>query len=129
MLRSCSGERAPDDGRDASRTVTREVRERRARTAALEAALEDPLAHEVALLRAARHHLAAEQPDAALEPLVEHAETFPDGQLREEREALIEIASCATGAPSAQQREIDFVQRFPESSHIARVPQACSRSD
>ncbi|HEY0134293.1 MAG TPA: sigma-70 family RNA polymerase sigma factor [Nannocystis sp.] len=61
----------------------------------------DRLAAEVALLDAARDHLAAHAPAAALALLTEHARQFPDGALYDAREAARVEAACQLGDAAA----------------------------
>jgi hypothetical protein len=77
---------------------------------------ESPLALEAALLERARTALARGWVEPAVVALEQHRQSFPDGQLVEEREALSIMASARAGvSPDAASRVADFERRFPHS--------------
>jgi hypothetical protein len=74
------------------------------------------LASEELLLETARTALERRDPTHALEALERHAQRFPRGQLREERESLRIGALVAAGRTSeARARTVEFHRAFPES--------------
>ena len=76
----------------------------------------DTLARESALLARAQAALGRGAPALALTALREHEERHPDGQLREEREALWISALVASGdRPAAERRARTFRARYPSS--------------
>jgi hypothetical protein len=87
----------------------------------------DALVAELMLVREARHALRAERPARALELLDAHAQAFPEGQMREDREVLRIEALCAAGkAPQARAEVRQFLRAFPGSAHAQRVRAACA---
>jgi len=84
------------------------------------------LAEETRLLARARAHLRAGSPRDALAPLREHARRFAQGQLTEDRLALLAQASCEAGdARGGAKATTALLEAFPESSHLPRVRRAC----
>jgi hypothetical protein len=78
---------------------------------------------ELAVIEAARR---GSTPAARIASLREHAERFPDGALRDEREALWAIASCERDDfDDAQQRTRALAARRPSSPLLARIATAC----
>lgn len=78
---------------------------------------------ELALIEAAR---GASSPDATIAELREHARRFPDGVLRDEREALWAIASCEReDFVDAKHRAEALAARRPNSPLLDRVAKAC----
>jgi hypothetical protein len=74
------------------------------------------LAAERSLLTTARTALSRNKPEAALAALRQHAQRFPNGRMREERESLWVQALALSGrASEAEQRAADFKQQFPKS--------------
>jgi hypothetical protein len=104
-------QRAPDQGKLATRA---EPRVRRAEPAA------DPAA-EVALLQRARRALASE-PAEALGLIAEHGRDYPDGMFREEREALaVEALWRAGQGERATRRLAAMLRRYPRSPYRERL--------
>jgi hypothetical protein len=81
---------------------------------------------EVSLLRAAQQALQAGRYPEALAKLAEHAQRFPRGVLRNEREASRAIALCQGGqSKSGQGRARDYLRANADSPLAARVKSAC----
>jgi hypothetical protein len=86
------------------------------------------LAAERALLEVARTALAQRDGAAALTSLDRHAQRFPSGQLREEREALAVQALASQGrATEARARAERFKKAYPASMFTPVVDQATTR--
>ncbi len=86
----------------------------------------DRLRAEMALIAAARAALQRGQPAQALRSLQQHAESFAQGQMVEDRRALRVEALCALGKPRQANAEVrTFVEAFPASAHIARLRALC----
>ncbi|MET0341269.1 MAG: hypothetical protein ABW252_09710 [Polyangiales bacterium] len=104
-----------------------EARPPTARRARREAApASDSLSEELALLARAQRMLRDDQPKRALGVVGEHAERFPEGALREERDGIEALARCLLGehdAPSVK----SFLERSPSSPLAARVRKECRR--
>ncbi len=84
------------------------------------------LAAEVALLRQARAALDANDPDAAMRVLGEHANDFRTGQMQQDRQRLRIEALCALGRTEAAHAEAEtFLRIYPDSTHTARVRTLC----
>jgi hypothetical protein len=84
------------------------------------------LRSETALLRVASDAIARGDEAAALAALAQHAQQFPRGSLREERDGLRAIAECTRDtAPSAASAE-GFTRTYPHSMLSARVAKACA---
>jgi TolA-binding protein len=80
-----------------------------------------PPPSEVALLHNARK-LAVKQPAAALSVLHEHAERFPNGLLKPEREVLtIEVLRRLGRTTEATQRLQQFETQYPKSLYLRRL--------
>lgn len=80
-----------------------------------------PPPSEVALLRSARK-LAAQQPAAALSVLREHAQRFPNGMLKPEREVLtIEALRRLGRTAEATQHLRQFEAQYPKSLYLRRL--------
>ena len=78
---------------------------------------------ELALIDAAR---AGPNPNIAIAKLREHADRFPNGMLRDEREALWVIADCEReDFVHARQRAKALAERRPHSPLLNRIDQAC----
>jgi hypothetical protein len=81
---------------------------------------------EVSLLRAAQQALQGGRYPEALAKLSEHAQRFPRGLLRDEREASRAIALCQGGqSSSGQSRARDYLRTNAQSPLAARVQSAC----
>ena len=81
---------------------------------------------ELELVRAAQQALNRGEPQAALALLAEHAQKFPSGALREDREALRVFALCRMGNAGAARTVADsFIRRAPQSPFADRVRGAC----
>ncbi len=86
---------------------------------------DEALARERSLLAGARAKLDARSPEEALALIATHVREFPDGRLREEREALAVEALRAKGDTSAADAASrQFSQRFPRSVLQDRVEQS-----
>jgi hypothetical protein len=84
------------------------------------------LGDEVDLIRAAQEHLHDGNAGAALATLAEHARRFPNGALREERQASRILALCQLGNVAAARAEADrFILEAPASPLVDRVRDAC----
>ncbi len=95
------------------------VRETNAKTSE---SANDPLARELVLLKRARSAVSAGNQAAALTAIGEHAQQFPSGRLREEREALRVTALWNMGRRAeAQRAAARFVQQFPRSVLAAQM--------
>lgn len=84
------------------------------------------LADEAAILRDAQARLARGDRHGARARLDEHGARFPDGHLREEREATRALLACGPDAGDEGRRAAEaFLERFPTSLHASRVRAAC----
>jgi hypothetical protein len=85
------------------------------------------LGDELALLRGARAAIRAHDGGAALALLDQHEARFPNGMLREEREATHVLALCEIGrAADAHEAAQRFFETYPHSPHGARVRASCA---
>jgi hypothetical protein len=92
------------------------LRARRGERDASERKEQDDLAREMRLLREARRALVTGEPAAAYALLEQHRARFPQGALREEREAYAIRALTALGRnDEAERRYLDFVIRYPQA--------------
>jgi hypothetical protein len=74
------------------------------------------------LLDVAYAALGQGQPAKALEPLEQHARRFPEGALREEREALtIQCLHNLANLEEARRRALSFKVRYPNSLFAPRI--------
>ncbi len=79
---------------------------------------------EVSILERARQELKNHRPERALELIERHARTYPDGMLRQEREALRIEALAAVGKRQEMKKSADrFREDFPDSPQRQRVDQ------
>jgi len=86
----------------------------------------DSLARETALIRAARSALKRGESALCLRYLAQHALSFPDGVLREERLATEVLALCAQGKRVAAQAALQrFVLAAPESPYTTQLARTC----
>jgi hypothetical protein len=85
----------------------------------------DTLSEEMALLRSASEALARTDEEAALVHLRTHAQRFPRGSLREERDGLRAIAECTRDRDPSQDAAQRFARQYPNSVLSARVASAC----
>jgi hypothetical protein len=84
------------------------------------------LAAELALLERIRAALVAAEPQRALKLTVEHARTFPDGAMVEERNGLHAVAQCEAGQVERGRASArGFLSRYPKSTLAERVHSAC----
>jgi hypothetical protein len=84
---------------------------------------EPDISAELALIDAARQ---SATPEATIKQLHEHAQRFPGGVLRDEREALWAIASCQRNDfADARTRADELAARRPNSPLLDRVNRAC----
>lgn len=85
------------------------------------------LGDELRLLQAAQSHLRDHQPDQALSILDEHAASFPDGTLKEERLAARILALCGLGRVEQARAEAErFFQSATRSPHAGRIRASCA---
>jgi hypothetical protein len=90
-------------------------------TKALSASAGQTLAERL-LLDVAYAALGQGQPAKALEPLEQHARRFPEGALREEREALtIQCLHNLANLEEARRRALSFKARYPNSLFAPRI--------
>lgn len=88
----------------------------------------DELRAEMTLIRKARQVLRDDRAARALEILDAHARAFPQGQMREDRQALRIEALCAAGKqPQARAEVRRLLRDFPVSAHAARVQAMCAQ--
>jgi hypothetical protein len=87
---------------------------------------EDPMLAELRAVQTAQRALARHDSAAALRTLTALDRTQPQGNLREERDALRVLALCAAGrADDARAAAAVFLSRHPGSPQAARVQGAC----
>jgi len=87
------------------------------------------LARERALVDAARAAVTRGHADDALDAVRRHAETFPNGRLTEEREAIRILALAARGQrDEALRHDAAFRARYPESLFRAQIDAALART-
>lgn len=99
---------------------------RSARTRAAQPEAPDDLMGELALIQRAQRSLSRGDGSGALAALREHAQRYPRGRLREEREAAQALALCAAGRGDEARAAADrFVSAHPASPQVARVRGAC----
>lgn len=97
----------------------------------IEAAPETPakpvstLADELRLMQRCRTAIRNSQPGEALALLQQHAALFPEGQLREDRQALRAIALCRGERPEGDEAAERFFTAFPRSHHRRAIVAAC----
>jgi len=96
-----------------------------------EPAEEDPrmqtLAAEMRMLNRART-LLGEHPAEAIGVIDDHRRQYPDGVLREEREAFaIEALLALERVEEAERRYYDFLREFPDSEHREALRRAMQR--
>lgn len=85
------------------------------------------LIEEAALLGQAERALAANEPNRALESLAEHERRFPEGALREERQAARVLALCELGrTEDARALARRFVTHSPGSVLVPRLRRSCA---
>lgn len=95
---------------------------KKASSSARRPSLADTYALELAILRRARAAVASENFAAALDAVGEHQRRFPDGNLREERDALRVKALSGIGkSDEARAAAERFRERFPESVLAPRL--------
>ena len=94
---------------------------RRGRRPAPSAPNAAPLDDEATLLRSAKQAMTT-TPQRAVELTLEHEHHYPEGSLREEREALLIEAMWRIGrAKHAERRFAAFQQRYPSSPYSRRI--------
>lgn len=87
---------------------------------------EDPMLAELRAVQTAQRALARHDGPTALRTLASLGRTHPQGNLREERDALRVLALCAAGrADEARSAATVFLARHPGSPQAARVQGAC----
>ncbi len=109
---------------DSPRPVDRETTRPRSTTPP-DAAAADRLRAEVALMDRARAALDRGDANALWSMMDEHARRFPDGALREEREAWRAVAACRLTHANAAARATRFLDAHPRSAQAAKVRRAC----
>ncbi|MDC0668024.1 hypothetical protein [Nannocystis radixulma] len=122
-------ERPRGEGRGADRPGPAREQQRRAGAADERAGPGDAsVLAEMALLQEAQTALRNGRPDAALELLDRHAESFARGSMAEERAALRVLALCAAGelARGAAEAAV-FLRAHPRSTYALRVAAACPK--
>jgi hypothetical protein len=83
-------------------------------------------AQELPLVRRMQQALRSGNPGQALALAAEHARSFPNGTLAEEREGVRAVAKCQLAAPGARAPIFAaFTARFSSSPYVARVKAAC----
>ena len=93
--------------------------------AALKPFSSDSLARERAVLDRARQKLAVSEPEQALQFLEQHRLAYPNGNLTEEREAmLINVLVTLGHVERAKARGAAFAKRFPSSMMLSSVKAA-----
>lgn len=85
----------------------------------------DGFADELALLRRAERATRSGDGALARSLIAELDARFPKTALRQERAALLVLAACATGEPSAPSDARQFVQRHAQSVYLDRIRSAC----
>jgi hypothetical protein len=80
---------------------------------------------EMRLLSSASDAISAHELGRARTLLAQHRKTFPHGQLRAEREALLALAACSDGGASAQKQARAFLAKEPDAVLAARLRSAC----
>ena len=119
-----AADQAPNES--ARRVRTKPAREPRA---VAPSSTPGSLAAELSLLRRAQAALRADQAGQALSLALEHASTFPNGVMREERLGVAALAECAlssSGAAASSRRHVQaFLHVAPSSPLAARVRRAC----
>ena len=90
----------------------------------------ETLLAEKKLIGAARRALAGDDARVAMEALDRHADEFPRGQLRAEREGTRVLALCAAGRRDAAVAQAGkFLRRHANHPMAARVRASCAFSD
>lgn len=84
------------------------------------------LSSETALLRSASEAIARGDEASALAALTLHAQQFPQGSLREERDGLRAIAECTRDTSPSTASAKRFARAYPRSMLSARVAKACA---
>lgn len=82
------------------------------------------LGQELKMLAEAQAALRAGAPERALALVVQHRASFPDGVMKEERQGIEALASCALGRDYRAQAE-QFLRSAQSSPLAARVRKAC----
>lgn len=90
-----------------------------------EGAANKGLAEELALMQAMSTALSEGDSSRVLELVAEHRRDFPHGQLIEERSAAEARALCRRGKPKGLTKAEQFVERWPDSIHLAAVRSDC----
>ncbi len=83
------------------------------------------LSDELRLIQEAQQALSRDQPRQALAALAEHRSSFPDGSMREDREALRVVALCKRGDADRDAAARAFRRRWPRSLFSQRIETAC----
>ncbi|MBV1859445.1 MAG: hypothetical protein KUG77_13615 [Nannocystaceae bacterium] len=86
-------------------------------------ALDDSLQRELELLRQAREALGQGRSAGAKASLRAHALSYPQGQLAEEREALLVVVRCTDG--ETKTGRVAFERSHPRSHHLPSIRVAC----
>lgn len=115
-------EGATREGEGANRAARKQRPSARASTTARASTL----GSETALLRTASEAIARGDESAALAALASHAQQFPQGSLREERDGLRAIAECTRDTAPSSASAKRFARAYPHSMLSARVAKACA---
>jgi hypothetical protein len=83
------------------------------------------LAEELALMQAMSTALSEGDSSRVLELVAEHRRDFPHGQLIEERSAAEARALCRRGKPKGRTKAEQFIERWPDSIHLAALRGDC----
>lgn len=116
---------APDPQIDKRPAHVQKVTHRAVSRTAVTSQGQDPLALEIRLMRRGSELLDSKQWSALLGLTREHGRRFPEGVMREEREAWTVISMCQLGTGPVEQRRVAFFRRHPRSSLASRVRRAC----
>jgi hypothetical protein len=117
-------------GRSSALAAARSTPARASRSQVAASGVSDAdLQAEVALIGAADELIRAQRYDGALRVLASHAQRFPRGALREEREALRLLALCGHGLDARSERAVQrFLRTEPHSVVAQRMREACEPS-
>jgi hypothetical protein len=80
---------------------------------------------ELELVAAIQSAQAGDRAHATLRLVNKHAQVFPHGQFREERQAARVWALCKLGRSNAMKAAAKFASEYPDSIHVDRLAAAC----
>ena len=90
----------------------------------------DSLAAETAYLQQVQSALVDHDGPRALTLIAKWRLEFPDGVLKQERQALRAVSLCEAGKTDAGRKASDrFLRRYPKSALAERVRGACKKKD